>query len=1803
MQPIEVLTELRKNFSTTKAQRIIPILSRDVLLWNALQDDAYFRKLVAFSGDDPEKWSPAIMALVALVKNPQQGQSVSDMVDLALKSSGEALRLFDETRQIVRQPKNIVEAGYLALAMYARFVKNNMTRTLLQEIMPLPGEAERPALYIWQTPLAILIGLVDDPVEILHSLMPKRISVLVQQWVCNAIYSNPFGNERKVEIYSALFTGLPPAQQLSWMRNVHIIEDKDLVADIARQLLTKTSISSAQLLGKTNLDMIDIETAIVRCLEMQRLAGLYRFANQPANARAMLQKAQSIVQHWMAGLGVQDADLLTQEGQAGAGLAALQNAMALGGGSNGMQSEILLSVQETEQAEKLVEQLSDQTTNPISQIFLASRIARTGESEFAREMANRAVELWLQQASRQTVAFSSQFAIGMHPISLVQALVGMHLLQQAISVAVKLNEIQPSDAAMNLLISHIFDELGNTRQSLVYGQVAAAVAPDDADTHAWLATLWGKLGAWESSFQEQHQAIFLKQQPLPEDWVTLARCAVMLKNWDRVEEACDQALGLNPDQGSALAMKGQAFLETGKLEEAGKLLSRGTMLAPEEADAWLQLARLYHRTNNDQRALETLRAAVLAVPASAEINFALGRSYLDNGQTSEALPFLRKAASLDQNSIDIAVDLGETLTILGHIDEALQLIEQARIQWPQHPKLAFTHAQAALSIGNRETALKALETALEADHPEHDWYLMFARTILGKDLYRPVISKSDYAWLLKAEQSLEHALALQPEQYETKLLLAEVVQRKGNYEQAFDMFERLMDYPEFHSVEYRWRVQAGLGQVSLHLKQYDSALASLQEAVQDQPENLYLQHLLAESYLLSQLEKQALNTARFALRLMPDDLENLTWFADIMARLGELMEAIQALRTATQLVPESPNLWLKLAEYNLKLEDAGTARDNLQKLMALKRLDPETLHQAAKIFLCMGDLNNVLECLVKIDNPDIGVQMEIAYFSLQTKKLETGLKAIQEAAQMNANETGIYLVEADILTQLNRSDAALACLEHALHLFENAGKETSEDLKLHWEEAAERGLVPDEWFNGIQTAEAIHDHLSRLFRQMGDLVSAVHHAEQALDMRPEDNELRLQAAELSEALMQNERMEKILNGMQAVETTNDNPLSDENASWVVQMLAMQAEIALDKGDQNLARNLVENSLQYSISHSRLQAVQARLSGIDGNWADAAHFLEASAQTPGVWYGKAAVELFEWDKGLSVLEMICNQYPADIHAQFCLARGLAKAAFTRKTGSMLKLSARLPGEHVSNPKAQGQFERASSAAIKSGQSSAEHLQVIGRAIYQPGLQTIRSLAGILPGEAEAAALVASLREITNYPGAIQVAEQYQDSPEVLFQTALCLMAQDSPHTVETAQKAVELQPNQPLFLALLAKANQTSGLVLEALEALDEALQMWPDEPEWHIWASQLAEESGLEDEVVEHWDHVLKLVPMNNEQAVAAGKAYLDHHQEHKAILVLEEAAKNDPALIDAWYLLGKAYTQVGQFKMALVSGEKAAKLEPRSVEPALLCGEVALKMGHADEALQWGQKAVSLNGKNPDAALFVVNVFIQRNNLQEAFSIIEKSIQQNVSSKELLLKRAWLIYQLNGVQQALPELVSLNAAYPDQPSILKLLAQAEMESGDLTQAEQIAAQALNLDPVQPSLNLLMGKLQRLAGQLDQSIHYLSESIRQDPNKVDAYLELGKAYLDRREPAQALQVYQKAMKSVPKDHRPFYHSGLILREGKDYRGAETMLRRAAELAPDDLNIRRQLGAVITLNLIHSSQEASSSNESQHASLY
>jgi len=79
-------------------------------------------------------------------------------------------------------------------------------------------------------------------------------------------------------------------------------------------------------------------------------------------------------------------------------------------------------------------------------------------------------------------------------------------------------------------------------------------------------------------------------------------------------------------------------------------------------------------------------------------------------------------------------------------------------------------------------------------------------------------------------------------------------------------------------------------------------------------------------------------------------------------------------------------------------------------------------------------------------------------------------------------------------------------------------------------------------------------------------------------------------------------------------------------------------------------------------------------------------------------------------------------------------------------------------------------------------------------------------------------------------------------------------------------------------------------------------------------------------------------------------------------------------------------------------------------------------------------------------------------------------------------------------------------------------------------------------------------------------------------------------YQKRREYQQAIIVCQKATIAIPQAIQPYVIASQILKEGKDYRGAEQMIRKAQEIEPDNLAIRRQLGAIIALNMVMSSQE-------------
>ncbi len=114
----------------------------------------------------------------------------------------------------------------------------------------------------------------------------------------------------------------------------------------------------------------------------------------------------------------------------------------------------------------------------------------------------------------------------------------------------------------------------------------------------------------------------------------------------------------------------------------------------------------------------------------------------------------------------------------------------------------------------------------------------------------------------------------------------------------------------------------------------------------------------------------------------------------------------------------------------------------------------------------------------------------------------------------------------------------------------------------------------------------------------------------------------------------------------------------------------------------------------------------------------------------------------------------------------------------------------------------------------------------------------------------------------------------------------------------------------------------------------------------------------------------------------------------------------------------------------------------------------------------------------------------------------------------------------------------------------------------------------------------------RRNGQLDQAIYNLSKAIQRNPELIESYLELGRVYHHRRQYSTALDAYQQAIALDPGNAQVYYLAGQTLKSAKDYAAAEEMLQHAAKLAPDDLAIRRQLGGLVALNLVHNRKKIS-----------
>lgn len=199
--------------------------------------------------------------------------------------------------------------------------------------------------------------------------------------------------------------------------------------------------------------------------------------------------------------------------------------------------------------------------------------------------------------------------------------------------------------------------------------------------------------------------------------------------------------------------------------------------------------------------------------------------------------------------------------------------------------------------------------------------------------------------------------------------------------------------------------------------------------------------------------------------------------------------------------------------------------------------------------------------------------------------------------------------------------------------------------------------------------------------------------------------------------------------------------------------------------------------------------------------------------------------------------------------------------------------------------------------------------------------------------------------------------------------------------------------------------------------------------------------------------------------------------------------------------------------------------------------------------------------------------------------SVVQRE-PQNSSALRGLLEVRLKMGDIKGAIAPLEQLVKLN---PEQTDYAVLLAQAKQKTGDREGAAQTYRNILNLKP--GNLNALQGLVNLLTEQdrPEAAIGLLQDTLKtatpindMKPGTVDTtsvQLLLGQVYASQKRFAEALTIYDEAIKTSKQDFRPVLAKALILKEQGKVAEAKPLFATAVSLAPAQYKDQvKQLGA-------------------------
>jgi len=1793
----QLIKQTSSIFGLESSKRIVSALHQDQLAWKSLENPELQSSFVAYAAEYIERWTIGHLVRHILITNNIEDSEYTNLSNyLSESDKSVVIQNFQTTKKTLLPPVDLYEVGLLAL--YLREYRiNNGNWQGINELF----SSFKDLFKVWSTVFAALPAFIPDIesyyIEFLSDSANQSITQKTAS-VIHALLCYPNEDSNLLNILHNIFSHVNLEAQIS---SLHVLtkmgraELAKLLAEDYLKLRENLSFFSIVLTKYQLRDNADgnqntnnLQASLLEIDILQKLATLYHFAEKPKFSSQILALANKLLIQNQANL----LNLSAQE------LAKFSTDQAISNWESALilspsDDTILLNYTDflidTGRQDQLNDLLSTNSKAVKTKMLLKQVFDLKSE-----ESLNLVSQVLIQPIINQQVDHItqdnwavSQFDTFIAAAKLFQAKKSYGIAQKYVNQAL---ELRPNDIEGLKLAAEIHKHNAELNESVEKYSLVRLLEPDLEQNHINLIEVLIKQRQYQKAFTVYDELFVTYTNPTRAQLLKYADLAEKSGKTDFAIPICKKILSADPLDGEALITLGNAYINTGQETLAIEIMEKAAAIAPEKPESWIALAKIWSRLGARERVIDSLQKARIALPADPIILTTLGKSYLENELAADALPLLKEAYQLNPNSLETKINLADALHKLGYCDEAWHVLEDLHNEYTVDPKLAFILGQIKHDMGYLNEAHQFLRFAWLSS-PDEDITTSYSKLLL--DLKEQ--DNNSEAELSKIDQELEEILHnLQNESndqmpFEKRLLFADIKNALGQHQKAYDEYLCLLSDPSSKSSRVYSSLQYKIGNASIKLKLHEEGLAALQEAVVTEPNNHHFRRALAEAYIRFELTEDAKSSAKAALQISPHDLDNILWYSNFMVNNGEPQKAISSLKDAIFDSPNNRELYISLSRLYISLGDYASAKSTLNDMINLQDVSIHEMTNAANIFYHLNDVEQASSVLKQAINKNSQKSFwdldEIVRALLLIGEIETAKELIIENEAIYESLPEFIILKSDVLIASNLLTDASSCLFTLINKLSYSPNILDDNAII--------GDTSKENLNEYSPS-SIYIRLIQLERFFGNYEKVTDLIEAAEKIDPNNTQLNVIYSEVAFTLQEREKFAAI---MQDFESGNKLPICLYCIQAIVDSDYATAASEFEKHLSNIKSTPMVLGIQACVEYhfNEIELAQKHLDLAIESLSpsnDQSDFKTFNLQNTfiDVWsvfsLAIASWKMEKWETAERLFEQATSRIKINPYLNYVYADFLIDLVHKFNISTALRIITHAPSIEIVESAPQLFKEQISYANHYLPESLITTSLKVADHIFKGQISGKDDLLSLISNERNAARLLSIL---DNQDVIKEIASAFPKSFEVQFQHALIMIAED-PNQVHTIiDNLSTTSPKNPKLLALSGH-DQTIDLE-QQIDNFEKALTLWPDEPEWHAIVANKYWQLGLNDKADQHLEKAITLNPNEFSYFQLLGEIKKKENNLSESKHLFTQAYNLFPENEDVLQALAFINRKLGKNDSAIQCFEQLINLDPSNTTYYMNLADTYLVEENFDKALDISRSVRLSDKANLVAREIEVKAQLGKKNFVEVKRLLEAALIEFPDHLPFRLLDLDVTKMNNGNDAALRKANSLAQKFPEDHLVLMALANSQLESGQLNNAELTFHRILELVPSHPDALVKIGRINRINGNLDHAVDLLSQAIELDMTNIDAYIELGKTYQNRRQHAQAIEIYKKAISIIDSDYRPYLQAGIAYKECKDYRKAETMLRTAATLAPMETSIRRQLASVITLNLVSTLQEA------------